>query len=286
MMSNGEALEASLRGRMKRSSARRVLVGDRVKLEFHDDSSVTIEEICPRTSLLKRRNPGKKRGAREVAANVDQVLTVGAVADPPWDQQLMNRFIVVAEASDLPVTVVINKIDLQSEPEKLASVFRMVGYQVLLTSVTENVGIDELRHMLEGKISLLSGPTGVGKSSLLNAVQPGLRLRTAEVSGRTRSGRHTTVSAEMLPLDGGGFVVDTPGLRDIGLWGIDPDDVANAFPEIARASVNCRFGNCRHVAEPGCSVLAGCEDGTIDPHRVESYQKFLAEAERARRHWE
>lgn len=285
LIADGEIYDASLRGRMKKSSVGRVLVGDRVMVMFHDGAAATIEEIQPRSSVLRRRQPGKTRGVREVAANIDQVMVVGAAADPEWNQQLINRFIVVAEASDILVTVVLNKIDLHADPDKLVDVFRKVGYAVLLTSVENRIGIDELKESLVGKVSLISGPTGVGKSSLLNAIQPGLKLRTAPVSERSRMGKHTTVAAEMHVLAGGGFVVDTPGLRDIGVWGVEREGVVRAFPEIARASVGCRFDNCRHMEEPDCAVVAACEAGEIDDERLQSYRTLLGEAEAASRHW-
>ena len=285
MMADGEIYDASLRGRLKKSSVGRVLVGDRVKVKFHEGATATIEEVQPRSSVLRRRQPGKTRGVREVAANIGRVMVVGAAADPEWNQQLINRFIVVAEASEIPVTVVLNKIDLHSVPNELVDVFRKVGYAVLLTSVEDGSGIDELKESLTGRVSLLTGQTGVGKSSLLNAIQPGLKLRTAPVSERSRRGRHTTVAAEMHPLAAGGFVVDTPGLRDIGLWGVEREGVVRAFPEVARASVGCRFDDCRHMEEPDCAVVAACEDGDIDDERLLSYRTLLGEAEAAGRHW-
>jgi ribosome biogenesis GTPase len=154
----------------------------------------------------------------------------------------------------------------------------------VLTSVPHGLGIPDLRERLHGRVSLFTGPTGVGKSSLLNALVPGLRLRTGDLSQRTRTGRHTTVGAEMHPLGADGFVVDTPGLRDIGLWGLEPQEVMGAFPEFA-ALPACRFDNCRHRGEPGCQVAAAAEGGTLAPSRLQSYRRLLAEAELASRPW-
>ena len=262
-----------------------MLVGDDVTVELHPDEAATIEEVHPRRSVLKRRTPGKSHGEREVAANVDQVVVVGAARHPDWNPHQMDRFTAVAAANDLPLLVVINKCDLVDDCRAAVAPYEQAGYAVLLTSARDGRGIDELRTRLEGHVSLFTGPTGVGKSSLLNAVQPGLRLRTAAVSAKSHTGRHTTVSAEMHPLSGGGFVVDTPGLRDIGLWGLEPPEVAAAFPEFAERATQCRFDDCRHLAEPGCAVVAAVERGEIVPSRLESYRHMLEEAYRAARPW-
>ncbi len=286
MFSNGETLDTSLRGRMKRGDKMRVLVGDNVLLDEHPDGSVTIEEINERRNVLKRRTPGKTRRTRTVAANVDQVIVVGAADRPRWDPQLMDRFLVVAEVNGLSATVVVNKADLTQDAESLGDAYRAAGYEVLVTSVPNALGIDRLRRQLTGRVSLLTGATGVGKSSLLNAVQPGLSLRTGEVSRRGGSGRHTTTAAEMYPLNDSGFVVDTPGLRDVGLWGVDPIELGAAFPEFTEWIPSCRFDNCRHVEEPGCAVSDAAAGGEISQTRLDSYRRLLEEAIQAARHWE
>ncbi|MBI4420131.1 MAG: ribosome small subunit-dependent GTPase A [Gemmatimonadetes bacterium] len=281
----GETVLASIRGRMKQERGERVLVGDWVTIDVHPNGSATIEGVKPRRSLLRRRSPGKASGVRAVAANVDQVIVVGAARNPDWDPQLIDRFIAVAEANELPPVVVINKADLDPDAESRLEPHRRAGYETVVTSGVNRVGLDRLRALLSHRVSLLAGPTGTGKSSLLNALQPGLRLRTAPVSRRAGTGRHTTVSAEMHPFAGGGFVVDTPGLRDIGLWGVSPADVAAAFPEFARFGPDCRFDNCRHLVEPECAVVAAVERGDLAATRLDSYRRLLAEASRAARPW-
>ena len=278
-------LDAVLRGRMKHRQAMTVLVGDRVALANVADPPATIESVRPRRSVLKRRNPGRTHGARDVAANLDQVVVVGAARMPDWDPFLIDRFIAVAEANHLPVSVVINKVDLSPDAATLGAPYRHAGYQALVTSPVTGQGISELRGLLQARVSLFTGPTGVGKSTLLNALVPGLRLRTGLVSPRSHAGRHTTVAAEMHPCLDGGFVVDTPGLRDIGLWGLRPQDVSEAFPDVRRLGAACRFDNCRHCEEPRCAVRDAVEAGTLAPSRYGSYRKMLEEAEAAARPW-
>jgi ribosome biogenesis GTPase len=281
---DGRPTDAVLRGRMKHRRTEHVLVGDRVRLDPHGDEAATIEEVLPRRTLLQRRSPGRARGVRPVAANVDRVVVVGAARQPDWDPLLIDRFTAVAEANHLPVVVVINKVDLDPAAAALGDPYRAAGYEVLMTSARLPLGLEALEQALAGRVSLFSGPTGVGKSSLLNALMPGLRLRTADVSPRSHAGRHTTVAAEMHPFRDDGFVVDTPGLRDIGLWGLEPLEVGAAFPELAELGA-CRFDNCRHLEEPGCAVRAAVEAGTVSASRYASYRRLLAEAGVAARPW-
>ncbi len=283
VLADGEVCEASVRGRLKRRGRDRVLVGDLVDLAHHPDGSITIEGVHGRRSLLRRRSPGSRRGVRTLAANVEQVVVVGAAARPTWDSRMMDRFTAVAEANGLPVLVVVNKCDLVEDCGELAAPYRAAGYPVLVTSVPLRRGLEALRARLAGRISLLTGPTGVGKSSLLNALHPGLRLRTGDVGERRGVGRHTTVAAEMHPFGDDGFVVDTPGLRDIGLWGLAADEVAAAFPELGAYAGTCRFDDCRHLEEPGCAVVGAAERGDLTQSRLASYRQLLDEALRAGR---
>lgn len=285
VLAGQEIVEATLRGRFKQQRNRRILVGDRVVLNEHADGSRTIEEILERKTLLQRRSPGKKAGERMVAANIDQVVVVGAARSPDWNPHLIDRFLAVAESNRLETLVVVNKCDLVEDATRLAIPYTVARYPVVFTSVPERLGLEELRIRLDGRVSILSGPTGVGKSSLLNALQPGLRLRTAEVSKHAGTGRHTTVAAEMHRFGEAGLVVDTPGLRDIGLWGLDSEEVAAAFPEFAAFAARCRFDNCRHLGEPGCSVQRAIESGDVARSRHESYRQLLEEAHRAARPW-
>jgi ribosome biogenesis GTPase / thiamine phosphate phosphatase len=280
----GREIRAVLRGKAKRDTPR-VVVGDRVHVEPEPTGEYHgIVSVEPRTTLLERRVP-EGRGTRPVAANIDEVFVVTATVDPAPIPQLIDRLLVVAEANSIPAAVVVNKIELDSGHD-LIQRCRAAGYTVYPTSAKTGQGISELAHALRDRISVVTGPSGAGKSSLLNAVQPGLKLRIGEISAHVRRGKNTTVSAVMLPLDAGGFLVDTPGFSEVGLWGIEPRELASCFPEMRPFIGECRYADCRHVTEPGCRVRAAAESGEIQPDRLESYHTLLAELESAPEEWE
>ena len=276
-------LRAVLTGRTKRD-APRVVVGDRVTLVPDAAGGLaTITDVAPRKSLLERRVP-LGRGTRPIAANIDTVFVVTSNCDPAPVPQLIDRLLVVAEANEIAAAVVINKMDL--DPGSwLEARFRQVGYSVFRTSAKTGEGLEALRAAMSGRESVVTGPSGAGKSSLLNALHPGLGLRTGELSLRVRRGRNTTVSARMLPFEGG-YLVDTPGFNEVGLWGIEPRELASCFPEFRPFLGECRFQDCRHLTEPGCRVQAAVADGTIALDRLESYRMLLEETEAEPKEWE
>lgn len=277
-------VRAVLRGKAKVDTPR-VVVGDRVRLEPEPTGAVHgIVGVEPRSSLLERRVP-EGRGTRPVAANIDEVFVVAATVDPEPIPQLIDRLLVVAEANSIPAAVVVNKVDLDPGHE-LIERSRKAGYAVFPTSVRSGQGIGELASALRGRTSVVTGPSGVGKSSLLNAVEPGLKLRIGEISTRVRRGKNTTVAAVMLPLAAGGFLVDTPGFSEVGLWGIEPRELASCFPEMRPLLGQCRYGDCRHMSEPGCRIRNAAESGEIQPERLESYRVLLEELESAPAEWE
>ena len=275
-------VRAVLSGKVKRD-APKVVVGDVVRLE-PGDALQAIVAVEPRRTILERRVP-EGRGSRPIAANVDQVLVVTATRDPPPIPQLIDRLLVVAEANDIAAAVVVNKIDLEAGTGIIRRC-RHAGYTVYPTSVVTGAGIAELDAALAGRTSIVTGPSGVGKSSLLNAVEPGLRLRTGAVSARVRRGRNTTVSAIMIPLAHGGFLVDTPGFSEVGVWAVDPAALDQCFADFKPFLGECRYGDCRHRAEPGCRIRAAVEQGAIARDRWESYAALVEELESAPREWE
>ena len=277
-------VRAVLRGKAKRETDK-VVVGDRVRLDPDEGGGLYgIVGSEARTTLLERRVP-EGRGTRPIAANVDQVLVVTATADPAPIPQLIDRLLVVAEANEIPAGVIVNKVDLDPGT-MLQDRLRRAGYPVHPTSVKSGEGLDDLRRALAARVSVVTGPSGAGKSSLLNAVQPGLGLRTGEISAKVRRGRNTTVGAVMLPLEGGGYLVDTPGFSEVGLWGIDPGQLDSCFPEFRPWLSQCRYADCRHRTEPGCRIREALDRGEIDPTRYESYRVLLEELEHAPADWE
>jgi ribosome biogenesis GTPase len=276
-------VRAILRGKVKRDDPR-VVVGDRVTLDRSGDDLWAIAAVAPRRTLLERRVP-EGRGARPVVANVDRVFVVTAIRDPQPIVSLLDRLLCVAEANDLAAEVVINKCDL-APCDELAARFRAIGYPVHRVSVKRGDGIAEMRAAVQGREIVMTGPSGAGKSSLLNALQPGLRLRTGEISERNRRGKNTTVGAVMLPLDGGGWLVDTPGFSEIGLWGLEPQHLAACFPEFRPFLGECRYGDCRHWKERDCAIARAVAAGTIAEDRLATYRQLLEELESAPKPWE
>jgi len=276
---------AVLRGKAKRDRYDRVVVGDRVTLDAGDaQGTFGIAGVAPRRNLLERRTPSG-RANRPVAANLDRVFVVTAAADPHPVPQLMDRLCAIAEANEIAVAIVINKCDL-APTEALTATYRKAGYEVYPVSARSGLGLDTLFAELRGKESLLTGASGVGKSTILNKLQPGLRLRTGEVSEKNRRGKSTTVAAVLVPLPGGGWLVDTPGFSEVGLWGIEPRELARCFPEMREEIDRCKFADCTHRGEPGCSVRAAVEAGRIAAARYDSYLTLLAELRDAPRDWE
>lgn len=280
---SGEVVDCSLRGRAKRGAGERVAIGDLVTFERLEDGSGRIEEVLPRHSRLSRHSLAKRR-EQVLAANVDQVAAVFAVARPDPDVRLLDRLLTVAELHDLPAVVVANKTDLLDEsavpPEFEA--YAAIGYRVLPTSARTRAGLDDLRALLTDRITVFTGPSGVGKSSLLNAILPDLDLRVGAVGDRTGRGKHTTSAGLLIPLPGGGYLADTPGIQYFEPAGVEPADLAHAFREFRPLVERCRFADCRHRAEPGCAVRDAVAQGTVREHRHESYLSLLEAAEEAR----
>jgi ribosome biogenesis GTPase len=273
-------LEAVLRGRIKLANDDRVVAGDIVALERYGQGPARILGIEPRRSALVRRATmaGRSRRTQPIAANVDQVVVVAAARDPDPNPRMLDRFLVIAAANSLPAVIVINKIDLDRTAQTaLRGRYARAGYPVLATCAGDGEGLGAFRDTLRDRETVLTGASGVGKSSLLNALEPGLKLRIGEINAKWRSGRHTTRAAELIPLRDGGYVVDTPGMREVGAWGITSEALGACFPEFRPYLDRCRFDNCRHQAEPGCAVRAAVAAGEIDADRHLSYCRLFEE---------
>jgi ribosome biogenesis GTPase len=281
-------IPARLRGRLKRGPRQGdlVAVGDRVWLRLLPDGSGVIEEIEPRKRAIMRLAP-RPHGAYQqiLLANPDQVVLVFSCAQPEPRWGMLDRFLVIAEKQHIPPLIVANKVDLVGEEtaREMFHLYETLGYPVLYTSVQSGLGLDAFKAWLQGKISALAGPSGVGKSSLLNAIQPGLGLAVREV-GRSGRGVHTTVVRQLIPLEGGGYVADTPGWKSLALWDTQPEEIDGYFREIAPRVAQCQFNDCTHRHEPGCAVRAAVARGEIHPRRYQSYLR-LREDEQASEDW-
>ncbi|MBN1667176.1 MAG: ribosome small subunit-dependent GTPase A [Anaerolineales bacterium] len=268
-----------LRGRLKRGPRQGdlVAVGDWVQFSLLQDGSGMIEAVEERERMFTRMAPTPRGEYQQIIiANPDQVLFVFACAEPEPRLRMLDRFLIVAEEAQIPSVIVANKVDLVGirAARQVFEHYRPLGYPVIYTSADSGRGLDELREQLAQRVSALAGPSGVGKSSLLNVLQPGLGLAVRQVSEATSKGKHTTVVREMFPLAGGGYVADTPGLKALALWDIEPEEVDAYFPELRGLVAECQFSDCTHIHEPGCAVIQAVEAGQIHPERYESYVRL------------
>lgn len=285
---------AQLRGKLKEDYKETDLValGDRVKIEplpiEADQVNAVIVEVAPRQRVLSRVAPSSAVGTsaeREqvIIANPDQAIFVFAAAHPAPHTRMLDRFLVAAEKAEIPeIRVCVNKIDLVADRAEVLNkfgVYERIGYPLLLVSAKTGEGLDALREALAGKISVFTGPSGVGKTSLLNAIEPDLGRRVSEVSRATTKGRHTTRYSELVPLASGGYIADTPGIRSISPWDVEPDELDGYYIEIAPHVAACRFQDCTHAHEPGCAVRAAVARGEISPERYDSYLRLREELE-------
>lgn len=270
------SLVCRLRGRLKKGPRLGdiVAVGDRVLITPLGRGEGVIESIELRRRMLVRLAPTPRGEYQQIIiANPDQAVFVFACAQPVPRLGMLDRFLVIAEKQGLPALIVANKVDLvgQDRAAALFGHYGSLGYPVIYTSARQASGLEQLRQQLNGKISVLAGPSGAGKTSLLNALQPGLGLSVREVSQATRKGKHTTVVRQLFTLEGGGYIADTPGLKALALWDITPEEVDGYFPELRSLVEHCQFSNCTHLHEPGCAVLDAVAKGSVHPERYNSY---------------
>jgi len=263
-----EQIECFLRGKFKKQKIQ-AMVGDRVKFTLTAATTGVVEEILPRKSELKRPS----------VANLDQVVIVFSLTNPDPNWLLVDRFFILAEQTGLDILLCLNKVDLVKTEEELAEgdIYQRIGYPVLYCSAKKDIGLEQVKSLLQGKISVFAGPSGVGKSALLNAIQPGLQLKTGELSEEIQRGKHTTRHVELIKLDLGGLVVDAPGFSNLVLEELTKEELNSLFPEIEEVSSACHYSPCFHWKEPGCAVKEQVSQGIISGRRYENYLNFLQE---------
>ncbi len=286
---DGRLIVCQIPGRLKQEKQDTALVaaGDRVAIRINEDGSGLIESVAERKSVLSRARPAPDKRSilsdqeQVLVANPDQVILVFSIRQPRPSLRKLDRYLVVTEMNELPAVICVNKVDLVDlvQAQETFALYEQIGYTVFYTSAKTGLGIDTLRDQLQGKISVLTGSSGVGKSSLLNAIQPDLGLRVREVSGATEKGLHTTRHVELVPLDIGGYVADTPGIRGLALFDIEPDELDGYFREIAPLVADCQFSDCTHRHEPRCAVRTAVTDGRVSAERYDSYLRLREEHE-------
>ena len=286
----GEVLNARIKGKFKIdniTSTNPIAVGDIVEADKEDiaEGSYVINKIYPRSNYITRQSPHNKHQHHIIASNLDQSLLFATLKDPKTSSGFLDRFLVASEAYHVPAIIVFNKSDLYKEKEqekfeRLKIIYEKIGYKILLMSLSEKTGVSEVQELLKDKTTLISGHSGVGKSSFINFIFPELLLRTQDVSGWSGKGLHTTTFAEMFDLPFGGKIIDTPGMREFALMDIAEQELSHYFPEM-RALINeCRFNNCMHIEEPGCAVKAAVEEQRIAAERYISYLNILSSIEK------
>lgn len=285
--------QAIIRGKFKLQGLRLtnpVAVGDRVDFIVGDDGMAIIQNIHPRENYVIRQSPRKKHNLHLLASNIDLAVLIVTIKEPNLKQGFIDRFLLMTEPYNIPVHIVFNKSDLYGVPamnmfQFLKDIYEKIGYKVFLTSVVRGDGIEELKEQLKDKVTLIAGQSGVGKSSIINAIEPGLQLRTKELSSFSGKGQHTTTFAEMYFLEVGGAIIDTPGLKTLSFNHFEVQDAAHNFREIFAISDDCKFGDCTHRNEPHCAVKQGIEDGKISELRYLNYVKICGEIEN-QNYWE
>jgi ribosome biogenesis GTPase len=292
---NGDTLKVRLKGIFRLDESKDtnpIAVGDKVSINKADsEDGWVIDKIEERENYIVRSSP-KHKGARQIlAANIDQALLIVTMANPRTSMGFIDRFLLTAEAYHIPTVIIFNKQDMLDEKGKkkqdyVAKIYEGIGYKTLFVSALQNEHIDEVKELMKNKTSLVAGHSGVGKSTLMNAVQPELNLRTENISRITGKGMHTTTFAEMHALNFGGSVIDIPGIRELGIMDFKPEEISHYFIEMREVLNNCKFNNCLHEHEPGCAVKQAYQEGKISEERFSSYLNIMLEYKANYKHWE
>ena len=291
---DSEVIECRLKGKIRlddRKTTNPVAVGDIVDLERDKDGSNQISRIHPRKNYIIRKSINLSKQAHIIASNIDQAILVATIVAPRTSLGFIDRFLVTAEAYQIPAKIIFNKKDILDEEmlilqEEVVQLYRHIGYDCYEVSAFDTHDIESLKSLLKDKTSLISGHSGVGKSTLVNAIEPNLELKTGDISSAHLKGTHTTTFAELFPLSFGGNIIDSPGIKELGLVEMKKEEVAHYFPEMALKMNDCKFNTCIHVNEPGCAIIKGTEQGDISPERYQSYLGILNGEEMEWKPWE
>ena len=283
----GQLIDCKIKGNFRLKGIRStnpVAVGDHVTLVPNNEGTAFITDIADRRNYIIRKASNLSKQSHIIAANVDQAILVVTVNYPQTSTTFIDRFLASAEAYRIPVILIFNKVDILDDDElryldMMINLYETVGYECRSISAERGDGVESVMQLLEGKVTVLSGNSGVGKSTLINRLLPDANLSTAEISDAHNTGMHTTTFSEMLPLPSGGYIIDTPGIKGFGTFNIEPEELSGYFKEIFRFSRDCRFSNCTHTHEPGCAVLKAVEDHYIAPSRYQSYLSMLDDKE-------